>query len=128
MLHDKLDSRLNMGAIMDFLIKQHAPFLIATHIAYYDLKFDQLDLKLFEAVLTMITTVCLPAFLVYITCVMVKNRGSITSPEFKKRYPFLIEGPINTDTTMGAYWNVYVIYRWNATVLILVHLRDYCVY
>lgn len=53
-----------------------------------------------------------------------KAKKMLESEEFKSKYGNLTSG-LNVNSTIGTYWNILVMLRWNITSIILVTLRDY---
>jgi hypothetical protein len=54
----------------------------------------------------------------------VMRNQNIESIEFKEKFGELTEG-LNTNGIGGKYWNLFILIRWQVTVVILVALRSY---
>ncbi len=53
-----------------------------------------------------------------------KISNSFEDPNFKEKFGTILEG-VNTEKTLGLYWNAIVLIRWTLTSVIMVMLRDF---
>ena len=57
------------------------------------------------------------------------NSGNLQSIEFQQKYGDTLTSGLSLNGTIcGTYWNLILLARWSLTSLVLVALRDYCVF
>ena len=105
-----------------FMNSQFPPLFIAAFINFKGLHF-RTSIEIVSSIFTILTTIALPIGLVLEFYIIRKYTQKMESEEFKKKYSKLVDG-LNTEKSIGQYWNPIILVRWAITNTILVALRE----
>ena len=79
-----------------------------------------------SSVITIIIPIGIVASMIIFVMILRKTREKhqFNNKLYKEKYGTLTEG-LNTNTAIGTYWNVLILFRWLWTTLVLIFLRDH---
>ncbi|TNV72816.1 hypothetical protein FGO68_gene7161 [Halteria grandinella] len=109
---------------MRFYIQQYSPLFFSALINLYDLHNQGFGSEVGN-ILAPIIMVALAFSTVAILLILRKNRDTLHSEHFTKRYGNIVQGlDLNKHSAIANHWNMIIILRWTLTGLIMICLRN----
>ncbi|TNV86880.1 hypothetical protein FGO68_gene8282 [Halteria grandinella] len=110
----------NWNSIFRFIIQQQTPLLISSFIGFLDFRTSP-KIEYLNATLSIVISIILPLGMMLIFRILYKHNSESNFSSYQE----LLQELNHQKSSVGKYWQLLILLRWQFTCIIMVFLRDY---